>query len=453
MEKRLRRKFVLVAMCAVTVVLTLIVCAINVVNYVNVVHSADARLELIAQNGGSFPGAEDEDGSDAAATSESSAPADPSAGTVAPAAEVEATVDDDPGAHRDGGTEYERVEPPEDSAEKEAPFETRYFTVTVSSAGSVATSDVSHVAAVSQTDAESIAFQLADEGKTQGFFGSYRFCAKSLSNATLYVFVDCSHDLASFQSFLTASVLISLAGWALVLALVIVFSRVAIRPVVEAYDKQKRFITDASHEIKTPLAVIGAANEVQEIESGENEWTRSISSQVARLKTLTERLVFLARMDEDPSRLERTEVDISGLVESVAEPFSHVAESRGKTLACQIEPGLTCMGDVSALSQVVELLLDNATRYASEGSEISLALARHGRAGVRLAIENAVDALPEGDLSRLFERFYRADSSHNSQTGGSGVGLSVARAIVEAHGGNIEAAAAGELAIRFTVTL
>jgi len=118
-----------------------------------------------------------------------------------------------------------------------------------------------------------------------------------------------------------------------------------------------------------------------------------------------------------------------------------------------MDAGVHVQGDISALSQVVELLLDNATRYASDGSEIELALKRRSRGGATLQVTNTVDMMPRGDLNRLFDRFYRADTSRNSQTGGSGVGLSVAQAIVEAHDGNIRAQALDAHTIRFTVTL
>lgn len=453
MEKRLRRKFVLVAMSAVTVVLALIMCTVNVLNYVNVVRSADSRLELIAQNGGSFPGGEQEDGQapdPGALNGDGDAGAQPEepAGAQTSAAQTAAAQPDDEPMHAAS------IEPPTATAEKEAPFETRYFAVELSDEGSVLETDVSHIAATSEAEAQSYAKALLEQGKTRGFYGVYRFLAVDgdTAGSTLYVFVDCSRDLTSFRSFLAVSAGISVAGLLLVLLLVMLFSRIAVRPIVEAYEKQKRFITDASHEIKTPLAVIGAANDVQEIESGESEWTRSIAAQVSRLSALTERLVFLARMDEGTSSFAKDEVDFSELVERASEPFVSVAESRGRHLSRRIASGVRTHGDAAALSQVVELLLDNATRYSSDGSVIELALTSE-RSGCKLVLTNAVDEMPAGDLDRLFERFYRADTSRNSETGGSGVGLSVARAIVEAHGGTIAAASADPRTISFTVTL
>lgn len=406
--RRLRRKFILVAMGAVTVVLTLIIAGINIVNYSHICKMADARLDYIlaGKDGidwGDEPKAEPANGKDAG---------DSQAGVRI--------------RHFEGMT-------------AESPFDTRYFTVTID-AGQVADVNTARIAAVGAKRAASIAAKLHSKGWVSGFSGNYRYTTDVQDGETTYVFVDCSRELASFHSFLSASVAISCIGWLAVLAIVTVASGAVIRPMVESYSKQKRFITDASHEIKTPLAVIDAANEVQEIESGESEWTQSIHEQVARLTALTERLVFLARMDEGSAGFTMASIDLSEAVDKAAAPFESVAVSRGKRLSMSVATGVRAHADAAAVTQVVELLLDNATRYASEGSviELSLRAVSHGKGkgAAELVISNAVDELPEGDLDRLFDRFYRADVSRSSKTGGSGVGLSVVRAIAEAHGGS-----------------
>ena len=337
----------------------------------------------------------------------------------------------------------------------ESPFDTRYFTVTLVE-GQVVDVNTARIAAVGAKRASRIAMGLDSKGWTSGFSGNYRYTATVQGDKTTYVFVDCSRELASFHSFLSASVAISCIGWLAVLAIVTVASGAVIRPMVESYSKQKRFITDASHEIKTPLAVIDAANEVQEIESGESEWTQSIHEQVARLTALTERLVFLARMDEGSAGFTMTAIDLSEAVDKAAAPFESVAVSRGKRLSISIADGVRVHADAAAVTQVVELLLDNAARYASEGSviELSLRAVSHGKGkgAAELIVSNAVDELPEGDLDRLFDRFYRADVSRSSKTGGSGVGLSVVRAIAEAHGGSASVCGSGNQ-ITFTVRL
>lgn len=406
--RRLRRKFILVAMGAVTVVLTLIIAGINIVNYSHVCKMADARLDYILAG---------KDGIDWGDESK----AEPANGKDAGDSQAGVRI-----RHFEGMT-------------AESPFDTRYFTVTID-AGQVADVNTARIAAVGAKRAASIAARLHAKGWTSGFSGNYRYTTDVQDDEITYVFVDCSRELASFHSFLSASVAISCIGWLAVLAIVTVASGAVIRPMVESYSKQKRFITDASHEIKTPLAVIDAANEVQEIESGESEWTQSIHEQVARLTALTERLVFLARMDEGSAGFTMTSIDLSEAVDKAAAPFESVAVSRGKRLSTSIACGVRAHADAAAVAQVVELLLDNATRYASEGSVIELSLRAvsrvQGKGATELVVSNAVDELPEGDLDRLFDRFYRADVSRSSKTGGSGVGLSVVRAIAEAHGGS-----------------
>ncbi len=410
--RRLRRKFILVAMGAVTVVLTLIIAGINIVNYSHVCKMVDARLDYIVAGKGGIDG-EDEPANDLSQ--------DMGAGKVAAGNREVVRV-----GHFEGMT-------------AESPFDTRYFTVTLVD-GQVVDVNTARIAAVGAKHAVRIAAGLYSKGLTSGFSGNYRYTVTVQGDETTYVFVDCSRELASFHSFLSASVAISCNGWLAVLAIVTVASGAVIRPMVESYSKQKRFITDASHEIKTPLAVIDAANEVQEIESGESEWTQSIHEQVARLTALTERLVFLARMDEGSAGFTMTSIDLSESVDKAAAPFESVAVSRGKRLSTSIASGVRAHADTAAVAQVVELLLDNATRYASEDSVIELSLRAasrgRGKGAAELVVSNAVDELPEGDLDRLFDRFYRADVSRSSKTGGSGVGLSVVRAIAEAHGGS-----------------
>lgn len=422
MGRRLRRKFILVAMGAVTVVLTLIITGINIVNFSHVCKMADARLDyILAGKDGIDWGDEPKD--------------DPANGKDAGDSQAGVRI-----RHFEGMT-------------AESPFDTRYFTVSIAG-GQVTDVNTARIAAVGAKRAARIAAGLYSKGWTSGFSGNYRYTVTVQDDETIYVFVDCSRELASFHSFLSASVAISCIGWLAVLAIVAGASGAVIRPMVESYSKQKRFITDASHEIKTPLAVIDAANEVQEIESGESEWTQSIHEQVARLTALTERLVFLARMDEGSAGFTMASIDLSEAVDKAAAPFESVAVARGKRLSTSIASGVRAHADAAAVAQVVELLLDNATRYASEDSVIELSLRAvsrgAGKGSAELVVSNAADGLPEGDLDRLFDRFYRADVSRNSKTGGSGVGLSVVRAIAEAHGGSASVCGHGNQ-ISFTV--
>lgn len=435
----LRRKFILATMLAVSIVLAGIIGAINVANWLNVVDQADRRLDLIAAHGGSLPQPDQNSEAPAGASSDRA-----SSGDTPPAG---------PG----------RLSP-------ETPFETRFFTVTLDTDGDVVGTDTAHIAAVDADQAASWAKALAEAGAQEGFQDSYRYRAvqaaastagadadadaaangstatagggaqadaaggtTSDTGTTLYVFLDCSRDLETFRAFLIASTGISAIGWVLVLALTMGLARVAVRPIAESYEKQKRFITDASHEIKTPLSIIDASCEVVELTKGASEWTESIHAQVERLSALTERLVLLARMDEG-AELALAPIDLSATVAAAAEPYRAVALAAGRALAVNIEPHLAAHADAAAIGQATELLLDNAMRYASPGSTIELSLAAAGKHR-RICVRNRCDELPAGDLDRLFERFYRADEARSSATGGSGIGLAAVRAIAEAHRG------------------
>ena len=457
--KRLRRKFILVAMAAVSIVLVVIIGGINVVNWMNVVEQADRRLDVIEGNGGVLP--------DSAVLGP--AAASPGGGTTA---DGEATAGEGgatPGGASAGRGSGARSAARDGDLSPETPFETRFFTVTLDADGGVVATDTDKIAAVDSDEAAGYARKLTSGGAREGFYGSYRYRAVAGAGGsgtgdadggsagsgsdgdTMYIFLDCTRDLASFRSFLSASLGISAVGWLLVLALVVGLSRAVIRPIAESYDKQRRFITDASHEIKTPLSIIDAADEVVEMEAGESEWTRSIHDQVARLSKLTERLVFLARMDEGAG-FSLEDISLTEVVERAAAPYTAVARARDLHLSCDIQPGVRCRGDAAALAQAVELLLDNAMRYASSGSVVELSLKTQGRRRV-LAVRNACDTMPAGDLDRLFERFYRADESRSRATGGSGVGLSVVRAVAETHHGTARCRAVDAHTIELSVEL
>ena len=256
----------------------------------------------------------------------------------------------------------------------------------------------------------------------------------------------------TFRSFLFASIGISLAGLLVFFLLVLFFSKMIVRPVAESYEKQKRFITDASHEIKTPLTIIDANTEVLEMMEGENEWTLSTRKQIQRLASLTEKLVFLSRMNEESSQLDRMEFSLSDAILDTAEPFQAVACAKQKCFCMDVQPDVSFYGDERMLRQLVSLLLDNAMKYSNEQGSIRLKFCSSGKNRI-LTVWNSVESIQKGNLNLLFDRFYRTDESRNSETGGFGIGLSVALAIVQAHKGKITARSEDGASIQFTVTL
>ena len=221
-------------------------------------------------------------------------------------------------------------------------------------------------------------------------------------------------------------------------------------PVVRSVQRQKQFITDASHELKTPITVIATSLKVLEMEVGKQKWIDKALGQTEKLTSLVSSLVTLSRMDEEDSPLKPEPFPISEAVEETAESFRDLAQSKGHELSLSIAPGLIYTGDEYALRQLVSILLDNAIKYALPGAPISLTLAK-GRRGVVLTAANRCDPAPELDPGKLFDRFYRADPARSS-TGGFGIGLSIARSIAEGHHGSISAKLEGDT-ITFTAIL
>ena len=466
MIKKLRQRFIIIAMLSIGLVLLLIIGSINIANYISINNSINSKLSLIAENGGTFPEFDDEylkklprnknDGSD----------------DFVPTEMPEGM---EPGSEIDGmsSSEMGKGEFSEDSdmttsriisdkldmsgISAESPYDTRYFTVTIKENGSVYTQDTGNIQAVSRVQAQEYALTLFEKGRTSGTIDCYRYRAVDTTTssgeaATLYIFVDYERELDTFYNFLLASGGISLVGLLLVFILVFFFSKLVVRPIAESYAKQKRFITDASHEIKTPLTIIDANTEVIEMMEGENEWTESIRKQIKRLTSLTEKLVLLSRMDEESTTLIMNDFDLSDAVFDTADPFTAVASTKGKKLTLEIAEGIHYTGDEKNIRQLVSLLVDNAIKYSSENGEIKVTLATQGKNKI-LTVWNTVNEIKPGSHNELFERFYRLDSSRNSKTGGFGIGLSVVYAIVTAHKGSVTAKSEDGKSIEFIVTL
>ena len=224
------------------------------------------------------------------------------------------------------------------------------------------------------------------------------------------------------------------------------------KPIAESYKKQKRFITDASHELKTPLTVIGASCDVLEFDSGENEWTKTIKEQVKELTALTNKLVFLSKIDEEDKKLGFSEFSLSEICEEKLKGYFVVAKAENKELTTEIAPDLSLNGDMGMIKEMISLLMDNAIKYSDDNGKIHFSLKKAGKYK-KITVENTTANLPEGNLDLLFERFYRPDASRNSSAGGHGIGLSVVKAIAELHKGTVTATKKDDHTISFCVTL
>ncbi|MBR1796400.1 MAG: HAMP domain-containing histidine kinase [Clostridiales bacterium] len=412
---KLRRRFILISMLSVILVLGIIIGGINIISYNNTVRNADNILELLSHNQGQFP---DE-------------PAPQEQQSMTP-----------PGQQPPDQQPPEPRRMDEMQRSPELAFESRYFSVLLDGEGNVLETDTGKIAAIGEDEASTYAQRIYSEGKIKGFISDYRFLNISEGEDTRIIFYDCGRSLDSFRAFLKASLLISSVGIVVVFVLIFFASGRIVRPVAESYEKQKRFITDAGHEIKTPLAIINADADVI-LMDGENSWAQDIKEQTGRLTELTNKLIKLSRLEEaqEASRMER--VDISKLTKDACDSFASRFLTENRTLSKDIGEGLYVTGDPQSLKELLSILLDNALKYSPEGGQTRVRLYSSTKT-VSLEVTNDTDnVIDKESARRLFDRFYRTDKSRNSQTGGYGIGLSMAKAIVEAHKGKITANSAG----------
>ncbi|MCQ2981814.1 MAG: ATP-binding protein [Treponemataceae bacterium] len=215
------------------------------------------------------------------------------------------------------------------------------------------------------------------------------------------------------------------------------FSIWAVKPVEKVINKQKRFISDASHELKTPLSSIRANLDVLVEETGENKWTEYIRDEVDHMSSLVKDLLTLARFENSNQRLEMQSFDLSGAILRAVLPYESKCFEEGRTLVMDITPGITMKGDERSIKQVAVIFLDNAIKYSEQGSVITVAVRKEGKQ-ILVAVRNTGQGIEDNQKTKVFERFYRVDSSHNRDTGGYGLGLSIAQGIAEQHHGHLE---------------
>lgn len=417
MIKKLKTRFIVLAMVSLTVLLSVIVVGMNIINYDKVVSDADTRIEVLEQNAVRIM-LED---------------------MLNPFRDFNADFDDD-------RFTFGRRGPGDHSISRDEAEESRFFMVSVDENGEVLETYTDRIYAVDSTDAAGYAEKALASGKEKGFVGDLRYSVSDSTSGSMITFLDCGRTLGSFRAFLRASILMSLIGLIAVFFVILYFAGRIVRPVAESYEKQKRFITDAGHEIKTPLAIIKANIDLMDMEldnkrinKGElRENLGDINDQVDRLTGLTNDLVYLSRMEEAEDSLVMTDVPLSDIVTDTAKSFEPLAEEHGKAISTDIEELITVKGSTKELEKLLSILIENAIKYSTP-PEISVALRKEGKNAVLEVSNDTENELTNEQLSHVFERFYRMDSSRNSQTGGHGIGLSMANAIVNAHGGHISA--------------
>ncbi len=444
MIRKLQNKFIVISMLSMLLVLTVIIGSINIINYRQLIEDADHILHILSENDGEFP--KDRPRPDSREPQGDNSSPDFKDGLVDNAS---------PDPREPQGNNSSTPKKPKLHSmdmSPEMPFETRYFSVVLTENGDVSSTNVQKVAAIDNEDANAYALRAWKRQQTSGFLSSYRYLMEHTPEGTRIIFVDCTRNLSTFRAFLFTSILVSILGLLSVFVLVLFFSRLVMKPVAESYEKQRQFITDAGHEIKTPLAIIEANRELLEMEYGENEWNNSIQRQTARLADLTNGLIYLSRMEEAEKHLQHMDFSISALAEETAQSFQTLADLQDRHFSVEIEPLLSYCGDESSIHRLFSILIDNAIKYSPPQGTVKVTLNKRGK-NIQFMVYNTVAHLSAESLPFLFDRFYRADSSRNSETGGYGIGLSIARAITDAHKGKISAKSTDGQSLLITVIL
>ena len=338
------------------------------------------------------------------------------------------------------------------SPSPEAPYSSRFFTVRCDLQGNVLSVSRDNIASVSESDASEFAREILVKNQDTGYIDDYRYAVGRSDKEICLVFLNSANELQLARYVLLISCAVALTTFMLIFILVILLSGRAIRPYAQNLDMQRQFITDAGHELKTPLTSISTSADVLAAEQEDNEWVKNIQKQSARMSRLVNNLVSLSRLDEVTPFPEKCSFSLSEAAWETAEPFSSLAKAGGKIFTQDIQDGLTLVGDKNAIQQMISILLDNAIKYSLPGGQIHFDVSQKRKKMV-IEVSNTCENICAEDIDHLFDRFYRPDRSRSTNTGGTGIGLSIAKATAEGHGGRIAAKCPSEGSILFTVTI
>ena len=323
---------------------------------------------------------------------------------------------------------------------EDSSYRTRFFRIFLDEEKKVTNVNMDHIAAVDEKKAVRMTkIAMLRRGKV-GLVGSYRY-RKEYKDGQVrsIIFLDCKENQSFYRLAVTITIAVSTLLTCLITVIFAIASKRAVRPFEINSNRQKQFITDASHELKTPLAIISANAEVLQYKGDGNEWTQNIIDQTKHMGKLINQLLVLAKLDEVQEKSEKQEVDLKQLLEETIEPFEEVATQKKVTLKLHLEEGVTIRVNREQIAQLVSILTENAAKYVNDGGKIVWRLTKTQHGAVLVVKNTTEKELP--DTKRMFDRFYRSDSSRSSKTGGQGIGLSIAKKIVDSHKGYITAKA------------
>ncbi len=412
MKKSLRRKFILFAMSAVTILLLLLILSINGINGYITNRQINNTMDMLVNSNGKF-----------------------------------------------GFMDFRPMPRPEhlpfmEPLNMDQMRSVRFFIVQINSNGEIDEVNIDEIFSVSDEQAKEYAEKIFQNGSGSGTIDHFKYAVKLIeNNEQLIFFMDTSRQQESVLRVLFVSIIIAVISWLIVLIFAFFISGKVVQPIIAGMEKQKRFITDAGHELKTPLAIIQSNNDANILINGENKYTRNIKSQVIRLGELTSNLLTLAKLDEEvPMLLEA--LDISSIAEGLVSTYQETAENKNLDLKYQIEKGIYYVTNKEAFTKLITILLDNALKYTSESGNICFTLKQAG-GNIVIIEENSCDVIPAQNPEQLFERFFRGDAARTQQTdkSGYGIGLSIARMICENLHGSLQAEYPEPGLIRFTVKM
>ena len=403
---KLRRKFSVLVLSVLLLLLATTVLSINILTWRALEENMGSVLQVLTETGGRRPGR--------------------------------------PGPHFPGG--------PEQPGEEVAANMHQFYAIRLDENGKVRRWFSDRQDLYDDEQILALAEAIVQSGETDGREGSQFWHLSPRQDGSLAVVLDARLEVENAKNLARTTATVGVLAYLVMGAAAVILIRRMTKPVLEAFCKQKQFVWDASHELKTPLAVISANAEALAGDIGENEWLGYIRSEVRRTDKLVQNLLTLARLDRDGLPMAKTQVDLSQAVLQVVLPFESTVFEAGRTMVTEVSPGVTAIGDAAMLQQLTVILLSNAVKYSDENGVISVFLEQKGEKAV-LRIHNTGEPIDPAALPHIFDRFFRGDSSHGSENSGNGLGLAIAKNIVDAHKGKISVESTAREGTVFTVIL